>query len=192
MLVSSPQWLFVRNKTLDLSCVCLICSNSLTKTSFTLCCLLIQDVTFVSVSTDNHTVLRKFESLFGTAVSFNFRHISILLSFNYLLVFGARNISIFLPSSFAGFSTTAVSLQASANRFIVSRPISGCPISRPLKRIETLTLSPCLINFRALLSFVLKSCVSILRESLTSLISTTLWFFLASFSLLAWSNRYFQ
>ena len=91
---------------------------------------------------------------------------------NYLLGFGARNINILRPSSFAGFSMTATSEHASAKRFIFSRPISEWPISRPLKRMDTLTLSPCLINLRALLSLVLKSCVSIFKESLTSFMST--------------------
>ena len=112
------------------------------------------------------------------------------LVLDYLFDFGARNIIMLRPSSFAGFSTLANSWQASANRVMISVPSSGCPSSLPRKRIVTLTLSPPLMNFCVWFSLVLKSCVSILRESRTSLISTICWFFLASFSRLACSKRY--
>ena len=66
------------------------------------------------------------------------------------------------PSSFGAFSTTAISLNFSANSSKICLLLSICAISRPRKRSVTLTLLPFSMNFLAALFFVFKSFTSLL------------------------------
>src|SRR5450759_2804582 len=53
-----------------------------------------------------------------------------------------RIVCIWLPSCRGMFSGTATSVRSSINRSRIRRPISGCAISRPRKKIVAFTLSP--------------------------------------------------
>lgn len=114
------------------------------------------------MSTLNLAAFCCFETLFSAAVSLI---LGIIYSSKiYLLIFEDRNIKICLPSSFGALSIFTSSPSACANLSIFAVPISGCAISRPRSRIETLSLSPLERNFFAWFTFVLKSPISILSE----------------------------
>ena len=87
------------------------------------------------------------------------------------------------PSTRGAFSTTAQSVSWSAKSVRICALAFICAISRPRKRSVIFTRLPLVRNLRAAFTLVVRSFVSILGESLISLISTTCCLRLASFSL---------
>lgn len=102
--------------------------------SFSLCCLLVKNVASERLVHLNLTVLSEIESLGSASVCLNLSlcHCNILLPrlYTYRKTIccycdnGLRNITMFLPSNFAGLSTEPTSLHCSAKRARSVNPIS--------------------------------------------------------------------
>src|SRR5205085_49996 len=108
-----------------------------------------QDVLFEGFAPDEFPGCSLLEALGGAAMTLEFWHYAFSVS---ALTFAAagflpptfcdRIVCIWLPSCRGMFSGVATSARSSISRSRMRRPISGCAISRPRKKIVAFTLSP--------------------------------------------------